>query len=172
MKKKWLLSAGGVSLRFNARGLPDFTTRDWQFFLAVFACPVALVAILLGGWMGTEFCDCHQQFVRNQRIDREHFERIRLGMRQEDVEEILGGPPGDYRTVVEHDLTVGGFWCFRDPDERLEWWEGDKGFIRVTFDEEQTACSLDFCPSDTPGEPSLLREFLRRVKREARAFAP
>jgi hypothetical protein len=40
---------------------------------------------------------------RADRITRENYDRIREGMTRAEVEAILGGPPGDYRTVrTEH----------------------------------------------------------------------
>jgi hypothetical protein len=36
---------------------------------------------------------------REDRITREKFHRIEIGMSRAEVEAILGGPPGDYRTV-------------------------------------------------------------------------
>jgi hypothetical protein len=169
MRKTWLLSLGGVSIHFNGRSLPkDAVTRKWLFFVAAMAAPVIFVAIMLGVWLGREFCEWHQDFARNQRIDREHFQRIKLGMRQEDIEEILGGPPGDYRTPVEEHLTVGGLF-FEVSRERKERWKGDKGVIAVTFDEEETVCCLDFSPSETV-PPSVLWQFLNWANRDTMAM--
>jgi hypothetical protein len=72
--------------------------------------------------LGGEFCEWHQRFARNQRIDREHFQRIKLGMRQEDIEEILGGPPGDYSTPVSDVLIVGCLF-FEESRQRKERWK-------------------------------------------------
>jgi outer membrane protein assembly factor BamE (lipoprotein component of BamABCDE complex) len=39
-----------------------------------------------------------QRRARGRLIDREHFDRIKKGMSQAEVEAILGGPPGDFTT--------------------------------------------------------------------------
>ena len=40
-----------------------------------------------------------QKLARDWLIDQEHYERIKLGMSQAEIEAILGGPPGDFRTT-------------------------------------------------------------------------
>ena len=39
-----------------------------------------------------------QRATRGRLIDGEHFDRIRVGMRREEVQTLLGEPPGNYHT--------------------------------------------------------------------------
>jgi hypothetical protein len=48
-------------------------------------------------------------------INEATVQRIQKGMRRREVEEILGGPPGDYRTIPTEDLK-GGPGMFGDVD--------------------------------------------------------
>src|SRR5438874_7970559 len=68
---------------------------------------------------------------RRSGITQENFERIKEGMTEEEVEEILGGPPGTYtdRPIIVFESGV----MFR------RWWVGEEGIvtIEVTFDEPQ-----------------------------------
>ena len=69
------------------------------------------------------------------RIDRQSFLRIRLGMRQQDVLDLVGCPPGDYRTgpticvdsSVEHAV---------DPATaaKVETWQCDTDTVHVYYD--------------------------------------
>jgi hypothetical protein len=64
-------------------------------------------------------------------VTRAAYERIEDGMTQAEVEAILGGPPGDYRTRpgISMDPLV------RSPSGLNEqWWRGDEGEIIVGFD--------------------------------------
>jgi hypothetical protein len=67
----------------------------------------------------------------NPRINEANSERVKEGRSQAEVEEVLGGPPGDYRTrpaqvFLDH-------WAFGRPG-RLEVWYGDEGAVLVYFD--------------------------------------
>jgi hypothetical protein len=64
------------------------------------------------------------------RISTYHMARIQPGMTRAQVESILGGPPGDYRTPP-----------LRLPDDQMlaqlpagEQWQGDRYSIYITFD--------------------------------------
>jgi len=73
-------------------------------------------------------------------ITRENFERIQIGMTQKDVEEILGGPPGDYRQrkSIEYE---GRSWheliikVQPTPASHPMWW-GTRGAIQINLTEE------------------------------------
>jgi hypothetical protein len=94
---------------------------------------------------------------RKSTVTRENYERIGLGMTLSEVEIILGGPPGDYRTgevELEHREADGPFWDVQyDPDvlmgnrhPRHEWWQGDEGTAWVCFDEQNKVMTQDFTP--------------------------
>jgi hypothetical protein len=90
---------------------------------------------------------------RRSGITKENFDRIRDGMTEAEVEEILGGPPGTYtdRLVV---VPMEGT-SFR------RWWVGHEGVITilVTPDEPPTVCDKKF---DTIPPESLSELFRRR----------
>jgi hypothetical protein len=95
-----------------------------------------------------------------QHVSRADFDRIQAGMSLADVEVLLGGPPGDYRTV-EVDLDVSGgspeFHNVMSAPEvllgkrrfRHEWWQGNSGNVWVCFDENDRVVTKEF----TPGKP-------------------
>jgi hypothetical protein len=103
-----------------------------------------------------------QKLARGRLIDRDHCDRIEEGMRQEEVEAILGGPPGDFMT--DDAIT------YADPvwhdGERCEFWSGDEGQILVRFDGQGAVRRQSF---DTPHRRHPLsvagrvRAWLRRV---------
>lgn len=68
-------------------------------------------------------------------ITRQNAERIRCGMSHSEVEAILGGPAGDYRTVATAclpELTPLGGVDERDYPNSM--WKGDAGIVCVMFD--------------------------------------
>jgi hypothetical protein len=109
-----------------------------------------------------------------QRINRASYERIKAGgMTFSEVQNLLGGPPGDYQTgEVELDL--------REPDRafdnvmsapevllgtrhlRHEWWQGDEGTLWVCFDEDDGDRAI--VTTFTPGVPQD-RGLLARLRR-------
>jgi hypothetical protein len=76
------------------------------------------------------------------------FRQIRPGMSQETVEQLLGGPPGDYRTEIPFENIE---FVNRDGEERV--WKSDYGSIYVWFDESSIVLSAEFidplAPPDT-----------------------
>jgi hypothetical protein len=69
------------------------------------------------------------------RITQANFERIKVGMRLEEVEAILGVPPGDYTTEPVPDLEVGSSGTFKKPGRGCAWW-GNDGLIQLGVDED------------------------------------
>jgi hypothetical protein len=93
---------------------------------SMIAC-VAVALVLAGGLialLGPRHCP----------VNRAAFERIEEGMTRAEVQDILGGPSGDYRTrpAAEHQLWMYLFTC-SGWDGRSEDWEGDEGTARVTY---------------------------------------
>jgi hypothetical protein len=77
-----------------------------------------------------------QKLARGRLIDRAHFDRVKVGMRFEEVEAVLGGPPGDFRTghVLYFEPSSSTLNSIEGRGWRLERWGGDVGQILVTFD--------------------------------------
>ena len=94
-----------------------------------------------------------QKVARGRFIDQEHCDRIEAGMRQEEVEAILGGPPGDFRTratLVYDWVTIWG----EDGSPRLDW-RADTGLITVALNnEEGTVRAALFTPTVPMKTPS------------------
>jgi hypothetical protein len=67
-------------------------------------------------------------------ISRGAFDRIEVGMRQEEVEKVLGGPPGNYATKDVF-YPPGGTVVWKG---RTEYWLGNEGLIMVVFDDGGT----------------------------------
>lgn len=74
-------------------------------------------------------------------INKDSFGRIEKGMTSQEVESILGGPPGNYRSCFStrrrHTLVAG---------VTAQEWESDQGAIRVGFDEEGKVVQVAFDP--------------------------
>jgi hypothetical protein len=66
-------------------------------------------------------------------VNRAAFERVKEGMTQAEVEEILGGPPGDYRTRP-HGTNIYLSRMFSGLDPIIEDWEGDEGSVAVEYE--------------------------------------
>jgi hypothetical protein len=70
----------------------------------------------------------------NHHITQENYDRLREGMKREEVEAILG-PPGDYRTIPTEPVEpivglvlLGGGW-----DYRCEQWIGNESVIELNI---------------------------------------
>jgi hypothetical protein len=78
-------------------------------------------------------------------ITRENFDRTEVGMTEDEVEAILGGPPGTYtdRPIV---VVIEGVMFRR-------WWIGDEGVVTIelTWDEPRRVAHKRFRP--IPPEP-------------------
>ena len=90
-------------------------------------------------------------------VNRAAFERIEVGMTQSEVEQILGGPPGDYRTRPDDTWRVM-VWD--------EWWLGDEGDVSVGFTPGGAVERAEFSekPPYHPGQVALVRWRLKRLK--------
>jgi hypothetical protein len=106
-----------------------------------------------------------QKLARGRLIDPAHCKRIKAGMSRAEVEAILGGPPGDFRTENVGFLVSipAGDWVVSV--ERSESWVGDEGRIAVVFDEQGRVRGRGFGEATRPTPPSLTeqaRAWLRR----------
>jgi outer membrane protein assembly factor BamE (lipoprotein component of BamABCDE complex) len=108
----------------------------------------------------------YQRLVRSRLMDKEHCERIKEGMRREEVEALLGGPPGTFTSgEVQywefHDGSLGG------DGPRWEHWSGQRGQIAVRFDEGGAVrdCAFDevFDPCPPPSLADRVCAWLRRL---------
>jgi hypothetical protein len=103
---------------------------------------------------------------RTDRITAANCGLIREGMSQSDVEGILGGPPGDYRTVPTKE------WMLKPyrPGEEPKTWQGDTGDIQVVFSPDG-AHQPRFRQAQRI-EQSLLDDILWRAKRQWKRWFP
>jgi hypothetical protein len=65
------------------------------------------------------------------RVTYENFKRIKNGMTHQEVEALLGGPPGDYTSSPVAEMVSGAQWRNSTP------WVGDDGAIYVWFEEDR-----------------------------------
>jgi hypothetical protein len=97
----------------------EFMTRARAFVVFV----IAVAAAGLGFWL----------VLPRHRIDREHYLMVKEGMTEEEVEELLGAPPGNYDGYVER----GQFWTVEYVGDVVNYfpsvWAGRHGTIRVYF---------------------------------------
>ncbi len=107
-----------------------------------------------------------QRLARSRSIDREHYDRIQLGMSRAEVEAVLGGPPGDFATEdVSYGVTDSDLAIFTAGP--YEYWAGDDGDVWVAFDEQGAVRRRAFGDAvSTPKTPPwlpYLRAWLRCV---------
>jgi hypothetical protein len=102
------------------------------------------------------------QGSKPDRITKNNCDRIREGMCRTQVEDILGGPSGDYRsvpTVLQDDEPIRGQrYMYREIKPKLERWQGDSGDIFVVFVNDAVSQAV-FAPSSQLEQTSL--EYLR-----------
>src|SRR5262245_50075207 len=97
------------------------------------------------------------------RITKEACDRIEEGMSQAEVEAILGGPPGDYRTVTaDPDLT--GWRLGSGRRRTVVSWLGDEGSIEAGFGRSGFLVTKEFDKS-TPPNLGFLGQWRGRFSR-------
>jgi hypothetical protein len=105
-----------------------------------------------------------QKLARRRLIDQEHCDRIKVGMIQDEVEAILGGPPGDFTTQP---VAFGGPCLTGLPRLRWERWAGNRAMILVRFDEQDRVQLVwlgdDPIPVPPPSLAERARAWLSRV---------
>jgi len=92
------------------------------------------------------------------------YERIQLGMRRSEVEQVLGVPPGDYSNRSPHVAivkykrieTVGSEDDKTAPGRAMEFWKWDEHCIWVAFDDEGKSVGFSLAKVTDPKPPSLL----------------
>jgi hypothetical protein len=97
-------------------------------------------------------------------VNRAAYDRIEVGMTPAQVQAILGGPPGDYRTrLVMTNLKSGG---------GLPWsvWQGDEGEVWVSF--EGGVVRYTAFREAVPSDADLADLVLWRLERLAGRFLP
>jgi hypothetical protein len=100
---------------------------------------------------------------RPSRVTRENSERIKEGMSRAEVEEILGGPPGDYRTKptnLDRDAVARAILSVFFNAE----WCGDEGEVWVSFGPDDKVRDMSFAEAG-PVEVSTLALLRWRLNR-------
>jgi hypothetical protein len=120
--------------------------------LLLFAVPIIVVPLGVGGWL----------LWPRPGITRANVEQIHDGMTREAVEELLGGPPGDYRTPgsrhSQFEIQFG-----YPGNSTLEQWDGDQGLVLVAFNQQGLVVAHRFY--ETPSDDESLFEKIRRLLR-------
>jgi hypothetical protein len=118
---------------------------------------------------------------RKDLITRDRYDRIQAGMTRTKVEAILGGPPGDYRTVpteaeqwqgcydIDADASEAGCYATLADGEIEAAWFGNQGIVRVWFRSGVCAWGQSTLPSGglsgLSGEgPTPYKSFTRTVE--------
>jgi hypothetical protein len=87
--------------------------------------------------------------------------RIEEGMTQDEVEAILGGPPGDYRSQTFHEVNFLAGSLGMPPAGRMEEWLGNEGKILVVFDDKNRVAWKGHPNMTIPVEPPTLLDRVR-----------
>ena len=100
-----------------------------------------------------------QRLARGRLIDWDNFDRIDVGMTRQEVESILGGPPGDFTT-----RRMLFFSARTGRAASWELWAADRGQIEVEFDEADIVQAKYFAegvPVPLPSFTEQARDWLR-----------
>jgi hypothetical protein len=134
-------------------------TKRRLFWLAYAAC--LGVAVLWGVRL----------FTPRHRINRENIDKIQVGMSLEDVESLLGAPPGDYTRgnflLLTQDHPRNIYWAASPLD--LTWgdarWIGDDAAVAVWLDPQKGVTKTQFaeviCLDAEQGILDKIRSWLR-----------
>jgi hypothetical protein len=93
---------------------------------------------------------------RRPMASQEDCGRIKIGMTRAEVEHVLGGPPGDYRTrdtIILYLHLRSGIWYE---------WQGDGGMILVEFDEDGRVSDKEHFDLRVLRQPSLIDRVVSR----------
>jgi hypothetical protein len=82
-------------------------------------------------------------FRTNIRTNRDSFDRVLIGMSEQEVEDLMGGPEGDY-TSGPHIVIPEGSHSMMLGGGRLKEWVSDEGGILVEFDSSGKVASTAF----------------------------
>jgi hypothetical protein len=132
--------------------------------LLILAGVALAAAVIVAGAL--EFHAYRQKLARGRLIDQEHCDRIKDGMSRAEVEDILGGPPGDFTTeAVVYFLPLRRFGC---DGVWVASWNGNSGRVLVQFDGQGAVRQREFQgvsyrPAPPPSLVARLRAWLRRV---------
>jgi hypothetical protein len=101
--------------------------------------------------------------LRSSPVTRQAFDRIAERMSRKQVEAVLGGPPGDYRTGPDPslpELLISSGPCISEE------WIGDEGTVRICFGGAGLVMGKDFVEArgDRPGILETLERRLGRLK--------
>jgi hypothetical protein len=129
---------------------------------------ILLLVLVTGLWFLTK--------PRPHQINQVGFDQITEGMTQQEVEEVLGGPPGDYTDrrwvlLVSYDNPM-----FFRALARREDWLSDDGSVCVAFDEGSRVVEKKFYAADDclerPWKDRVLRALHRSLPSSVRAYFP
>jgi hypothetical protein len=126
-----------------------------------------VLAVTVAGWSVSRTGPEVERLVKGRLIDREAFDRIEVGMGQAEVEAILGGPPGDFRSGRAYNdgesaVDKKGETLEKD---RLELWSGNQGRVAVFFTEQGAVRGVVWWKPlhEQPSLAEQIRDWLRRL---------
>jgi hypothetical protein len=120
---------------------------------------VAIFLVLLGTLVGVALVPPPRPCL----VTKAAYGRVATGRGRAQVEQILGGPPGDYRTRPTYPAYVLSRRIYRD----VRWWHGNEGLVAVTFDDAGLVALKGFS-SYTEGD--LIDTLRWRLKRRWEAL--
>jgi hypothetical protein len=132
---------------------------NWKRLILLGMVAESVAAATLG--VGTpRYCSWRQRLARGRLIDSNHYKWIELGMRRSDVEALLGGPAGDFRTrCVDYGASTRPSEFPEGPCTKH--WMGDQALIQVDFNEYGGACVVAYAPAKSPPEPLTMAEQIK-----------
>ena len=96
--------------------------RTWLIVVSA----VTLVAVIVAIWLLAA--------IRPRKLHVATFQQIKLGMTQEQVESLLGGPPGDYGVNAGGKQRVSAEGYIAPPGSIEKVWFNDNNHLEIYFD--------------------------------------
>ncbi len=117
----------------------------WRQFLGMGLLALIGVAVILGAWA----------ISTPAGVNRVSYLHVCHGMRRDQVEAILGGAPGNYRTDgIDRTFMEGGLHRI---GYRRQFWYGDDGDALIEFDSDNRVASRAWRPCQTTAMDKMVR---------------
>ena len=128
--------------------------RIWLLgFVTVLVAAVSAYLILTFGYKSERGPEVSNAFPE---ITQDTYQRVELLMTEEEIEAVVGGPPGDYTRAL-YAITGGGVPPKDNgqPVRQYRYWVTPYGYLAVGFAEDGRACSKSFDKVVLLREPTL-----------------
>jgi hypothetical protein len=112
-----------------------------------------LTVVMIAGFIGL------LHLLPDAPASKARFLNVQIGMTPAEVEDVLGGPPGDYQSDPEHPHEFTYHFAYPGA-AKIEKWTGDEGLALVAYDSTDRVVCFRYVEAVTP-HWTLLAELRR-----------